>query len=998
MRRLGGQAVRHLLGVLLATLVVSVIAIAALGWWLGAHPIAVPWLAERIQLAADQALGPGSVRIGEAAVGWDGFHTGDANPFAIRLTDVAARLPGVERFAAKAVAVDFEILPLLHGVLRPRTVRVEHASLVLAPLPADGGPNHVPADLSALLGRPLPFERPPWVRSLRALTIDDARLALGPTVLAADLGAAATPERDGTLRLSAAWSARPADLASLAPGLAPLARLDAPLSLRLSAAFDADGRPLAVELLARAAAGRITLAAAPVPLAAASLSAAFSPHGGVASVLDVALRPGDAAPLTHLHAAMEAAAAPPGAHRFTVHGAVSLDRIAFADLGRVWPEGVARDLRTWLTQNVTTGVASAFAVDARGAIDGDGSNLVVQSIAGGGTGSDLTVHWLPPVPPVEHAGATLVILDSDRVRVDFGNGQEQAAPGLPPLLVQQGHLLITGLTQTRQVGDVQAHITGSVPSAVALLSHRRLHLLSDHPIGLHNPTGDAVADITVTLPLDARDTMDDVRIAAAAQLRRVAMTNAAAGLPFSNGSIRLTADTEGLAFNGSGQLGSIAGQFEGVLDFRAGPPSQIVQRIEAQARTDLKALSQFGVDPGDLATGPAELEAVAEQQRDGAQTVLVRADLTGAALRLDPLGWSKPPGVPAHLGGELILGSDGRITRIDGLDGEGEGFALRGGVRFHAAGPATLSFERIMLGATEAHGTITLGDGGHDVRADLSGPVVDLGPRLRGDGGPQHAGDARDSWALNARFARALLLQGRTASGLTLEADGTGALTRSLRLRAETSRGERMEATITPERSGRALRVGATDGGMLLRGLGIIDSIEGGRLSIAARYDDSRADHPLAGTAELDDFRLRGAPVVAKILQGASLYGLVQALDGPGTAFTHLVVPFVYAGDTLRLQDARAFNPSLGLTAEGTIDLATKRMRLQGTIVPAYYLNTLPGRIPLIGRLFSPEKGGGLMAARYTATGPLDNPEIGVNPLSALTPGFLRGLFGLGGG
>jgi hypothetical protein len=46
--------------------------------------------------------------------------------------------------------------------------------------------------------------------------------------------------------------------------------------------------------------------------------------------------------------------------------------------------------------------------------------------------------------------------------------------------------------------------------------------------------------------------------------------------------------------------------------------------------------------------------------------------------------------------------------------------------------------------------------------------------------------------------------------------------------------------------------------------------------------------------------------------------------------------------------------------------------------------------------LFSPEKGGGLFAMRYSMTGPTADPKIKVNPLSALTPGFLREIFGLG--
>ena len=54
---------------------------------------------------------------------------------------------------------------------------------------------------------------------------------------------------------------------------------------------------------------------------------------------------------------------------------------------------------------------------------------------------------------------------------------------------------------------------------------------------------------------------------------------------------------------------------------------------------------------------------------------------------------------------------------------------------------------------------------------------------------------------------------------------------------------------------------------------------------------------------------------------------------------------------------------------------------------------TALGRIPVIGGLFSAERGGGLVAVNYGYRGPLANPTVAVNPLSALTPGFLRGLF-----
>ena len=53
-----------------------------------------------------------------------------------------------------------------------------------------------------------------------------------------------------------------------------------------------------------------------------------------------------------------------------------------------------------------------------------------------------------------------------------------------------------------------------------------------------------------------------------------------------------------------------------------------------------------------------------------------------------------------------------------------------------------------------------------------------------------------------------------------------------------------------------------------------------------------------------------------------------------------------------------------------------------------------------IGRILTGGEGEGLFAATYRAEGPLDDPKVSVNPLAALAPGFLRGLFGIfeGGG
>ena len=202
-----------------------------------------------------------------------------------------------------------------------------------------------------------------------------------------------------------------------------------------------------------------------------------------------------------------------------------------------------------------------------------------------------------------------------------------------------------------------------------------------------------------------------------------------------------------------------------------------------------------------------------------------------------------------------------------------------------------------------------------------------------------------------------------------------------------------MQASIKPQGNGREVSVRAADGGALLRALGVLQNVNGGQLAVDARFDDSGPASVLSGTADLRQFSVRDAPVVGKLLQALTIYGIGEAMSGPGLGFTRLNAPFRWDGDVLELTDAQAFSASLGLTARGRVDVTGKTLDIQGTVIPAYALNSALGRIPLLGRLFSAEQGGGLFAVNYAVRGPLADPAVSVNPLSALTPGFLRGLF-----
>ena len=81
------------------------------------------------------------------------------------------------------------------------------------------------------------------------------------------------------------------------------------------------------------------------------------------------------------------------------------------------------------------------------------------------------------------------------------------------------------------------------------------------------------------------------------------------------------------------------------------------------------------------------------------------------------------------------------------------------------------------------------------------------------------------------------------------------------------------------------------------------------------------------------------------------------------------------------------------MTGEGEIDLSTRSVDFGGTLVPAYTANSILQDIPLFGDLLVGRDGEGVFAVNYNVSGPFSQSLVTVNPLSALTPGFIRGIF-----
>jgi hypothetical protein len=192
------------------------------------------------------------------------------------------------------------------------------------------------------------------------------------------------------------------------------------------------------------------------------------------------------------------------------------------------------------------------------------------------------------------------------------------------------------------------------------------------------------------------------------------------------------------------------------------------------------------------------------------------------------------------------------------------------------------------------------------------------------------------------------------------------------------------------------LSITADDAGAALKLLDIVDNVVGGRLSITGTAIDSVPKRPIKGHVEISEYRLVKQSALVRLLTIATLTGLADALTGEGFQMYKFTGDFTRTGGRVDIPLARTYGPSLGLTATGYLDYDTDQIDIRGTVVPAYALNSLIGQIPIIGYLLTGGEGGGIFAVVYNATGRLSQPTIVVNPLSALAPGFLRGIFDAG--
>lgn len=780
----------------------------------------------------------------------------------------------------------------------------------------------------------------------------------------------------------------------------PLDQLLAVRSLELKGTYAAAGHKIEIERLGVdfGPQGRIMMPGKsphPMPLRSAELSGRFFGAEGRAEVTDIRLDlDGPTA---------QAALAVDGiGGAMTVSAEGTLRNVVAGEVKRIWPETWGPFAYRWVTANIASGTVPEAHAKAKLRVAEDGA-ITVDAVNGNMILSDITVDYLSPMPKATKANGTATF-DMHRFDIVVQSGE---VPG--GVTVKGGTVSFTGLDAYDQFMNVDMKIDGPLRRAMELIDHEPLKFAKALAIDPRASGGRAEVDLKLSLLLELALTAEKVKVQATAKMTEAMLKGAVLGRDLTDGKLTLAVNNAGMDVKGTGKLGGIPADIHWRQNFKDGAPFISRYKVVAQVE-NAKNLFDAGVDirplPDGFVTGGfgAELDFVSYADRTS--RLDVAADLTNAAFDMPKMGWAKARGVAGTAKASLKI-ANGVVTAIPTISIAAGDLSVEGHAAYapDGSGLEKLELGQVRFGRNDLAVTVTqrAEDGGWN--AAIRGASADVEPIWEDVIGSDKKSFGKDvSARLRLGIALSIdkvwLAPNRSLDAISGTFRHDGERWRTIKLKGLVGNRKPFDLDVRPVQDGnRTLAMRANDAGALLKALDFYDNMQGGVLEIVGTYHDNEPGQPLKGRVLVRDYRVIDAPVLARLLSVLALTGILDELRGDGLGFSQLDLPFTLRDGLLAIDNVKAFGPSLGFTATGKVYTDADMVDVQGTIVPAYAINSAFGHIPLLGSLFTGgEKGGGVFAATYNMTGQREDPKISVNPLTALAPGFLRNLFGIFGG
>lgn len=442
----------------------------------------------------------------------------------------------------------------------------------------------------------------------------------------------------------------------------------------------------------------------------------------------------------------------------------------------------------------------------------------------------------------------------------------------------------------------------------------------------------------------------------------------------SDADMKIALDNKGIKVDGKARVNGLPMTIDLTSSFLTDDTKYMIKTDMPVAR-----LPDFGLPKLDFAKGTIGVNANFTSGDKAADKAEATLDITRVDVAMAQHGFFKKDGERAVLKlttEDLPSGN----TNIPSFALRSDHMSIAGKAEYSKAlgDFASFSFSDLRFGRNDMQ-ALAYRNEGKAVRIEGSGKAMDISPYI------SHSSGSDLGYIINLRTDRLVLGDGKEMYAATVQADCPPDICRSAHIDAKLKDGTPFLYDIANGK----LNATCNNAGELSHVLSIMENIEGGKLSMQGEYKDGK----LEGVAEVKEYKLKNAPVFTKMFTIASLTGILNTLTGNGIYFDRLNAPFVYHAGILVLKDAKTHGSALGLTADGSIDTNHSTMDINGVLVPSYTINSLLGNVPLIGNLLQGGSGKGLVALSYGMHGEMKDPSIHVNPLSVLTPGFLRNIF-----
>jgi hypothetical protein len=648
---------------------------------------------------------------------------------------------------------------------------------------------------------------------------------------------------------------------------------------------------------------------------------------------------------------------------------------------RWWPPAMAPAGRVWFADSVAGGVLRSLTLRldlAPTALAAAFRNepLPPESLSLHAVVDDATVQALEGLPPVSglsgsgRLDARRADLEASRGLLDLGSGKR--------IPLSEGAVSIAGLdTSTPDLAisfraQASAEHLAEVIRAPALREYFSVDINPQDIRGQFD--GRARVAFRLGKPLGKKDIDTDIK----ATLRGMSLDKAIGGDKLDSANLSILADSTGVEIKGEGRWRGmpVAVSLENDTNDGSKAATLAFTIDEAQKRS----LGIAGQVTGPL---PVRIKALSEQ--GGGMRAQAEVDLTRAAIYGLLPGFQKPAGRAGKLTFEAT--ERNKSYQIQNIALDSGAASVRGAAEIAPDGglaSARLGLFRLSPGDNVKLDFDRTPTGG---RVMLRGNNFDARPFLRAasqDGPPS----PRSEKDLDVDL-KTTLLSGHNGEVIT-----------NAELRLQRRNGQNRQIALTGRLNGKSLKIAGQaadrpapiaietdDAGAFLRFMDIYTRMQGGDL--AGQIRPSPRD--VSGFLMARDFTLRNEPALRRLLSEAPQEGAERAADS--AAFTKMRIDFSRVGSATTIREALIFGPQLGVTFNGVIDQARDRISLSGTFIPAYGLNNAFASIPVFGSLLTGGRNEGVLGITFGVSGRAAQPNVTINPLSAVAPGIFRRMF-----